>query len=222
MQTGNERKASSWDGTELDVSGPDQNQKKETYVSLLRVTEGSLRAAFPLLITRRACQRHYLISHIPLKSFQWVGFKGWNSGRSCLRPPVAAAVYKPRSALICWLLWYEVFRGSFIRWKEVGLKRQRIISILLQKKKGKSGIKKNICLAPVWECQRRLGLFSLWFWFKADTIPQSGASRSHVSVLEQRAGQAALDCVTPSHLVSSQCSAAWGAQSIASPPDYRP
>lgn len=159
MQTGNERKASSWDGTELDVSGPDQNQEKETYVSLLRVTEGSLRAAFPLLITRRACQRHYLISHIPLKSFQWVGFKGWNSGRSCLRPPVAAAVYKPRSALICWLLWYEVFRGSFIRRKEVGLKRQRIISILQQKKKGESRIKKKKMLSTSLRMPKATGSF---------------------------------------------------------------
>lgn len=137
MQTGNERTASSRDGTELDVSGPDQNQKKGTYVSLLRVTEGSLRAAFPLLITGRACQRHYLISHIPLKSFQWVGFKGWYSGRSCLRPPVAAAVYKPRSALICWLLWYEVFRGSFIRWKEVGRKGKELFQYYNKKKERK-------------------------------------------------------------------------------------
>lgn len=48
MQTGNERMVSSWDGTELDVSDPAQHQKEETYVALLRVTERSLRAAFPL------------------------------------------------------------------------------------------------------------------------------------------------------------------------------
>lgn len=132
MQTGNERKASSWDGTELDVSDPDQYQKEETYVALLRVTVRSLRAAFPFLIIGRACQRHYLSSHIPLKSFQWAGFKVWNSGRSCIRPPVAVPVYKLRSTLICWLLWYEVL-GSFIRWKEVELKRQELFQYYIKK-----------------------------------------------------------------------------------------
>lgn len=132
MQTGNERKASSWDGTELDVSDPDRYQKEETYVALLRVTVRSLRAAFPFLIIERACQHRYLSSHIPLKSFQWVGFKVWNSGRSWIRPPVAARVYKLRSTLIWWLLWFEV-SGSFIRWKEVKLKRQELFQYYIKK-----------------------------------------------------------------------------------------
>lgn len=138
MQTGNERKASSWDGTELDVSGPDQYQKKETYVSLLRVTVRSLRTAFPFLITGRACQRHYLISHIPLESFQWAGFKAWNSGRSCIRPPVAVPVYKSRTALICWLLWYEVFGAASSDGRKLSWKGKNYFNITWKIKQDKN------------------------------------------------------------------------------------
>lgn len=176
MQTGNERKASSWDGTEVDVSDPEQYQKEETYVALLRVTVRSLRAAFPFLIIGRACQHHYLLSHIPLESFQLVGFKVWNSGRTCIGPPVAVPVYKFSSTLICWLLWYEVW-GSFIRWEEVKLKRQEVFQYYI-KKQDKNMLRTSL----------RMPNATLRFWFKTDTIPQSGANRSHVSAQEEQAG----------------------------------
>lgn len=78
------------------------------------------------------------------------------------------------------LIWS--FWGSFIRWKEVELKRQELFQYYMKKNRIK------ICSGPVWVCPMRLGLFSLRFWFKADTIPKSGANRSHVSALEERAG----------------------------------
>lgn len=164
MQTGNERNASSWDGTELDVSDPDRYQKEETYVAMLRVTVRSLRAAFPFLIIGRACQRRYLSSHIPLKSFQWVGFKVWNSGRSWIGPPVAAPVYKLCSTsymltALIWSFWAVSSDGRKSSWK--GKNYFNITS--------KNRIK--ICLGPYLRMPNATSpfFFSLRFWFKTDT-----------------------------------------------------
>jgi len=217
VQTGNERKASSWDGTELDVSDPDRYQKEETYVPLFRVTVRSLRAAFPFLIIGWACQHGYLSSHIPLKSIQWVGFKVWNSGRSWIRPPVAAPVYKLRSTLIWWLLWFEVL-GSFIRWKEVELKRHKWFQYYIKKQD------QNMLGTGLRMPKATGSFFSLQFDLKQihNTIVRTPVYLSvHMSVhWRSRQAHAALDCVTSSHLVSSHCSASWSAESSASPPDY--
>lgn len=215
MQTGNDRKATSWDGTEVDVSDPGEHQKEEAYVAMLGITVRSLRAAFPFLMVRRACQPRYRGSHIPLRSFQWAKFKVWNSGRSCMRPPVAVTVYKARSARLCWLLWYRHFRQFHpMEGSQVGGKKFNITS--------KTRIKK-IHLGPVQEYPMQPCLFSECGFDLKQTQCRSQTPNVHMSVFQRsELACAALDCVIFSHLVSSHCSASWGPESSASPTDYCP
>lgn len=134
---------------------------------------------------RLSAPRRYLSSHIPLKSFQWVWFKVWNSGRSRIRPPVAVPVYKLRSARIRRALWFEVWAvssdGRKSSWK--GKNYFNISS--------KNRIK--TCIGLVWEGV----FFSQRVWFKTDTQCYSQdlslLNCAHVSALEAKA---ALDCVT--------------------------
>lgn len=201
------------------VSDPGEYQKEEAYATLLGVTVRSLRAAFPFLIVGRACQLHYLGSHIPLKSFQWAEFKVWNSGRSCMRPPAAVPVYKPRSALLCWPLWYRLLGQLHpMEGSQVGGEKN---SILHQKTEIKI-----IHIGPVQEYPMQLCLFffspECGFDLK-QTQCRSQNPNVHMSVFQRsELACAALDCVTFSHLVSSHCSASWRAESGASSPDYCP
>lgn len=200
----------------MDVSDPGEYQKEEAYAATLGVTVRSLRAAFPFLIIGRACQPHYLGSHIPLKSFQWVKFKVWNSGRSSMRPPVAVPVYKPRFTLLCWLLWYRLL-GQFhpMEGSQVGGKKKFNIT-------SKTRIK-IIHLGPVQEYPMQLCLFSECGFDLKQTQCCSQNPNVHMSVFQRSERScAALDCVTFSHLVSSHCSASWRAGSSASSPDYCP
>lgn len=196
----------------MDVSDPGEKEKEESYVVMLGATVRSLRVAFPFLITGWACQLHYRSSHISLRSFQWAKFKVWNSGRSCMRPPVALSVYKPHSARLCWLLWYRHL-GPFhpMEGSQVGGKKFNITS--------KTRIKK-IHLGPVQEYPMQLCLFSECGFNLKQTQYRSQNPNVHMSVFQR--SEPALDCVIISHLVSSHCSASWRPEMSASLTDYCP
>lgn len=133
MQTGNERKASSWDGTELDVSDPDRYQKRG---DLCGVVKGNSK----VIESSISFSDHWASLSVPLSRFphpsqiismgriQSLKFRPELNKTSC-----CCALFIGSAPLLYAGRFDLKFLGSFIRWKEVELKRHELFQYYIKK-----------------------------------------------------------------------------------------